>query len=58
LTNDSKIMYLHSEEYFPENQFGISSKDEKLRIPWPLDFTVISNRDSSLPGFQELQNEL
>jgi len=53
LTDDSDLIYLHSEFYVPNAEAGIRYNDPKLNIDWPLIPSVISDRDSSHPYLNE-----
>ncbi len=46
----AEMMYLHSEEYRPEFEAGINPFDAALMIDWPVDVTLISDRDKSFPS--------
>ena len=36
LTDDCRLIYLHSAPYAPESEGGLSARDPALRIEWPL----------------------
>lgn len=47
LSDDCELLYLHSAQYRPESEAGLSPSDPKLSISWPIDFTEISIKDSN-----------
>lgn len=49
LSDDCELLYLHSAPYRPEAEAGLSPKDPKLSISWPLDFSEISIKDTNHP---------
>lgn len=54
LTDDAEVLYQISEDYRPEAARGLRWDDPELAIPWPLEVTMISDRDRKLPLFKEL----
>ena len=54
LDDNSELLYLHTANYSPEDEFGVSYRDPKLYIAWPILPTQISDRDSS---FKNLSND-
>ena len=49
LEKESELLYLHSEQYAPQMEDGLSPLDPRLSIPWPLPITEISDRDRGFP---------
>lgn len=47
LEQDSELLYLHSECYDPKFESGLNPLDPVLSIPWPLEISCISTRDST-----------
>ena len=47
LEDDTEIYYLMTEKYAPECSDGIRWNDPKLNINWPMEPTVISEKDKS-----------
>lgn len=47
LTDDVEMLYIHSAPYVPEYEGGLNPFDPKLSILWPLEVTVVSERDKS-----------
>ncbi len=47
LTDNVEMMYFHSTCYAPESEGGVHPQDPRLGISWPLDTTVISERDAT-----------
>ena len=50
LEDDTELLYLISEFYEPSLQRGIRWDDPTLGITWPVEPSMISERDRSLPG--------
>ncbi len=53
LTDDAEVTYLVTEFYTPGAEAGIRFNDPKLKIDWPLEATVISEKDRQHPDFDE-----
>ena len=49
LTNNSQIIYIHSELYSSKLDSGINPFDKSLKINWPIRITNVSKRDKLLP---------
>lgn len=49
LTDDAELLYLHSADYAPEHEAGLSVLDPQLSIAWPLAVKNLSARDASHP---------
>ena len=49
LTDDIELIYCHSMFYNAEAEAGISPRDKRLNIEWPLPITEISDRDQNHP---------
>jgi dTDP-4-dehydrorhamnose 3,5-epimerase len=47
LSDDVELLYFHSKPYEPDADDGINPLDPMVDIRWPLDITVISDKDSS-----------
>lgn len=47
LSADCQLIYVHSAPYSQVAQGALNPTDSRLGIPWPLDITVISERDRS-----------
>ena len=54
LTNNTQIIYLHSESYYKKLDAGINPLDKKFNFIWPIKVTEISKRDRSLPIINNL----
>ncbi len=52
LTDHSEVIYLVSEFYFPELERGIRWNDPHFKIQWPIEPTVISDKDQNHPSFE------
>jgi dTDP-4-dehydrorhamnose 3,5-epimerase len=53
LEDDTTLLYIHSNEYSPDNSRGINSLDPQLGISWPLPISAISEADRNLPFISE-----
>ena len=49
LEDNSELLYIHSKSWNPSYEKGVNWSDQKLKIDWPLELTVLSERDKSLP---------
>src|ERR1043166_3099622 len=49
LTDDAELLYHHTEYYRPGAEGGIRFDDPFLGVDWPLEVSVISERDSTHP---------
>jgi dTDP-4-dehydrorhamnose 3,5-epimerase len=49
LTDDAELLYLHSADYSPEHEGGLSANDARLAISWPLPVSNLSARDAAHP---------
>ncbi|MBM7059574.1 dTDP-4-dehydrorhamnose 3,5-epimerase family protein [Pseudomonas sp. UL073] len=49
LSDDAELLYLHSADYSPEYEAGLSVHDPRLAIAWPLPIENLSPRDASHP---------
>jgi len=48
LEENSELLYLHTENYSPNDEFGVNFHDPRVNIKWPRLPTQISDRDLSL----------
>lgn len=53
ISRDAKILYLHTEFYDPESEFGLRYDEPRLKIKWPLPHSDISVRDNSFSYLDE-----
>ena len=53
LEDNTEVFYDISEEYKPESLGGIRWNDPNFKIKWPIQPTVISERDLMFKLFQE-----
>lgn len=53
LTDDVKLIYLHDKQYSSVSEDGLNPLDPKLKLPWPMEISVISGRDA---GFALIDN--
>jgi dTDP-4-dehydrorhamnose 3,5-epimerase len=49
LTDDAELLYLHSADYAPQHEAGLSAQDPRLNIAWPLPVKNLSARDAGHP---------
>jgi len=49
LEKESELLYLHSEQYSPQQEDGLSPLDPRLSISWPLHIAEMSDRDRGFP---------
>ena len=49
LSDNCELLYHHSAFYTPGRETGISYNDPAVNIEWPIDITVISERDRNHP---------
>lgn len=54
LTDDVRMVYVHSAPYAPHAEGGVDALDPRLAIAWPLPVTLISERDRNLPQISAL----
>ncbi|HSS95391.1 MAG TPA: dTDP-4-dehydrorhamnose 3,5-epimerase [Terriglobales bacterium] len=52
LEDNSEVFYQMTELYSPQHQRGLRYNDPMFSINWPIDTTVISERDRSYPDFR------
>lgn len=53
LTDDARLLYLHSADYAPAHEGGLSPTDPRLGIDWPLPVENLSPRDAAHPLLDE-----
>jgi len=53
LEDNSEVFYQMSEFYSPEHQRGLRYNDPAFEISWPIEATVISDRDRNYEDFRE-----
>ncbi len=51
LTDEAEVTYQISELYTPESEKGIRFDDSTFNIKWPLEVTIISEKDRTWPDF-------
>lgn len=54
LVDNSELLYFHTANYAPKDEFGVSYQDPKLGIDWPILPIQVSSRDLS---FKNLSND-
>lgn len=53
LTDDVEMLYVHSQFYQPEAEFGVHVHDPRLAIKWPLEIGMLSARDAAFPPLSD-----
>ncbi len=53
LENDTEIFYQVSANYAPDSERGARYNDPAFEIDWPLDVSVISDKDAAWPNYRE-----
>ncbi len=53
LEDNSQIMYLTTQVYSPEHERGIRWNDPAIGVKWPLEPTVVSDKDQAWPLLTE-----
>ena len=55
LKKNTKLLYLHSENYFPEHEGGLNFMDPSLKIQWPISKIFSSDRDKKHPNLNNIK---
>lgn len=55
LTDDARLIYLHSSVYTPQVEGGVRHDDPDLDIAWPLPVSEVSHKDRALPSLSSIQ---
>jgi dTDP-4-dehydrorhamnose 3,5-epimerase len=58
LTSKTIVIYKVDAFYFPEYESGIIWNDSTLKIKWPIENPVLSQKDKNLPSFNEIISHL
>jgi len=53
LKDNSEVLYFVSKQYNRESERGIRYNDKRFNIEWPCSISVISDKDSKWPDFDE-----
>ncbi len=53
LADGSEVFYQMSEFYYPAHARGVRWNDPAFTVTWPLEVTVISDKDLSFPDFED-----
>ena len=56
LEDETTLLYLHSNDYSPDNSHGVNPLDPGIGISWPLPISSISESDRNLPSFSEVKS--
>ncbi len=56
LADDTEVLYLISEYYDPDAGRGVRYDDPRIGVRWPLEVTMVSEKDRRLPSLMELEN--
>lgn len=53
----TEVLYMVGEYYTPECETGLRYNDPTFNINWPLEVTVISDKDKAWPDFEKLKQK-
>ena len=53
LADDTEVFYQMSEFYYPDHARGVRWNDPAFSITWPLEISIISERDLAFPDFED-----
>ena len=56
MSEEADVMYKVTSEYSPEHERGIIWNDPKLNIEWNITKPIVSNSDTKLPYFENLDD--
>lgn len=56
LEDDTEVLYKADNFYEPESEGGIAWNDSDLKINWPIENPILSERDSKWPNLKNLDN--
>lgn len=54
ISNEANIVYACTDFYEPDYDSGIRWDDPSVNIDWPIKDPILSNKDKSLPNFDEI----
>ena len=54
LSDNTEVIYFTDQFYSPVHERTLNHADSIIGIPWPLDITVVSEKDKAAPFFGEL----
>lgn len=54
LTEEAEVMYKCNRYYSKEHERGVRWNDPELKIDWPLNKSILSEKDNKLPLFKEI----
>ena len=54
LEDNTAVTYLLSREYSPNDEFGVNPLDDELSIQWPIADKILSERDMSAKGLNQI----
>ena len=57
LSEGAQVVYYCSDEYAPEAEGGVIWDDPTLRIDWPTERLIVSDKDEDFPELAEAENE-
>ena len=49
LSDDSELLYMHTDVFAPKSEAGLRFNDQRLSITWPLPVSEVSERDQTHP---------
>lgn len=53
LEDNTEVLYQMSDFFQPNSAKGVRWNDESFKIDWPVDISIISNKDKSYSNFEE-----
>ena len=56
VSQEAEVLYMTSEEYAPEQEAGVVWNDPDLRIAWPVNDPIVSDRDRGWPRLGNADN--
>lgn len=56
LSDYAEFLYSCGSEYSPESEAGLRYDDPDIKIDWPLDNVILSDKDKILPYFKDIKN--
>lgn len=56
LSEQADVLYKVNQEYSPENEKGILWNDDEIKIKWPINNPILSQKDLKLPLLKDTDN--
>ena len=54
-SNDTEVLYLTTSEYSAQHDRSLFWNDSDIRVKWPIEDVILSDKDSSAPSLRELR---